>query len=131
MLRKCDVCDVEYEAQRPSSRYCSSRCRVRNTRSPRPKPVATLPPVPAPAAGGLTESTRVELAKAGRTDTPLGQASLLMARRLDAAVREPGMGMAALVREYRATFEQAVKGAQTAASPMDELRARRDNKLAG
>jgi hypothetical protein len=71
------------------------------------------------------------LVKAGRLDTPLGQAAMLLSRRLDAAVREPGMGMAALVREHRVTLEEALKGAQSAASPLNELMARRDRKRAG
>jgi len=130
-LRKCDACGAEYEARRSTSRFCSSSCRVRNHEAPRPLASTSPPAVPQTVPGLLESATRAELVEAGRLDTSLGQAAILVARRLDAAVREPGMGMAALVREHRVTLAEAVKGAQAAANPLDELRARRDNKLAG
>jgi hypothetical protein len=79
----------------------------------------------------LLAATLAELDAAERTGTALGQTALLLARRLDAAGREPGMGMAALARQYEATLAAAVKGAARAVDPVDELRERRDRRRAG
>src|SRR4051794_25296557 len=96
MIRRCDFCTTEYEAFRPSSRFCSSLCRKRNQRAPaRPHGAPPLPahehaPAPTVLDGKLEESTLAELTEAGRAASALGLAALLLARRLDAADREPG-----------------------------------------
>lgn len=136
MLRACDVCGEQYEARRSTSRVCSSRCRVRKTRAKAASPTVATPATSAPvdeAAGDgpLLAATLVELDAAGRAASALGQTALLLARRLDAATREPGMGMAALARQYEATLAAAVKGAARQADPVDELRERRDRRRAG
>ena len=134
MHRACDYCGAEYEAKHPSSRFCTAVCRKRNQRNPRPAPVATHPSVanlPDPGGSGLTDATRVELGAAGRLDSALGRAALLLAQRLDVSDREPGTALAALIREHRAALAEAVRGAKAAADPVDELRARRDRKRTG
>lgn len=134
MHRACDFCSIEYEAKHPSSRFCTAVCRKRNQRSPR-QPPAVAPPVlaelPAPGGTALTDATRAELTAAGRVDSALGRAALLLAQRLDASEREPGTALAALIREHRAARSEALRGAKAAADPVDELRARRDRKRTG
>jgi hypothetical protein len=41
--RNCDQCDKRYEAQRPTSRFCSANCRVKNNGKPKPEDVAWPP----------------------------------------------------------------------------------------
>jgi hypothetical protein len=43
---------------------------------------------------------------------------------------DTGSALAALVKQHDATMAEAVKGAQVSASPLDELRRRRDAKRA-
>lgn len=136
MERACDVCGKAYEALRASSRVCSTTCRVRKTRARQAGlvvPVVPIAPVavtPAPseAEGSLYAATLAELVAAGREGSALGRSALLLARRLDGAVREPGMGMAALAKQHEQTLAGAVRGAARAADPVDELRAARDRK---
>jgi hypothetical protein len=127
-LRSCDVCDRQYDAKRPSSRFCGATCRKRNQRSPEP---AAAPALFVAPASGLSAATAAELEAAGRLETSLGQAALVLARRVDGGDREPGSALASLVREHRASLAEALRGAQQAASPLDEVKARRDRKLAG
>jgi hypothetical protein len=71
------------------------------------------------------------LDEAGRAGTSEGQKALLLARRLDDGVRDTGMGLAAVMRAHSAALAEAVRGATVAADPVDELRARRDQKRVG
>jgi hypothetical protein len=81
-------------------------------------------------SGSLAAATQAELDRAGRLGSAVGQAALALARRIDASQGETGSALAALVREHRATLAEAVKDAEVAADPLDELRNRRERKLA-
>ncbi len=83
-----------------------------------------------PASGGLLEALRRELAAAGRLDTALGQQALALAVKLSSPF-DTGSAMAAVSRELRAVREEALRGAEQVADPLDELRLRRDAKRAG
>lgn len=83
-----------------------------------------------PAADqGLVGAMRAELLEAGRLDTTLGQACLVLARRIDGDNADTGAAIASLTREMRATLTEAVKGAKVKQSSLesyrDELAARR------
>jgi hypothetical protein len=78
----------------------------------------------------LVSTTRRELESAGRLDTVLGQQTLILAERIDSP-HETASGTAALSKEFRAVREAALEGVGIAANPLDELRARRERKLAG
>ena len=77
----------------------------------------------------MAERTRLALTEAGRLDTYLGGAALTLAERIDSG-QDAGSSLSALVKQYMATMDDATKGAQVVASPMDELRARRAAKHA-
>ena len=126
MRRQCAVCSETFEAKRNTAKYCSTRCRTRASRQP--KPEADLP-VPVDPDTELWTATLRELAAAGRAGSASGQAALLLARRLDSRLMETGSSVAAMVREHRAALADAVKGGRRAANPMDELRARRERKI--
>lgn len=78
--------------------------------------------------GRLTEATRVELAAAGRLETPAGQQAVMLAERLDAG-QDTGSGIAALSRELRATMVVAMADAQKVESELDKLRRLRAGRL--
>lgn len=124
-MRQCDCgCGVILTGP-ATKRYSSETCRKRVQRGG----VAAAPVQPVTVSTSTVEAVRAELEAAGRTHTHLGAAALALAERIDAATAV--MGFAALVKELRATMEAAVAGVREAADPVDELRARRDNKRAG
>ncbi len=129
MTRDCDVCGTGYEAKRPSSRYCSTRCRTRATRTgvagekvERESPAVDLPV-------GIAAATEAELRAAGRLETAKGQAALLLARRLETATADTGSAVASLARQWQSALEAALAHAGQEASALsrarDELAARR------
>jgi hypothetical protein len=133
--RACDVCGGTYEAKRPSSRYCGRTCRVRASRAggvPRvasaDEQTAAPDPKPPPLSATLVTATERQLRDVGRLDTWLGQQALALAGKLSSG-RDTASGLAALSREFRATMEEALRGANAPASSLakhrDELAARR------
>lgn len=128
MTRQCDVCSVTYEAKRKTSRYCSTRCRTRASRSGRngARVVPLAPVVPAVPVGSVADATRSELEAVGRAESPLGLAALALAARIDSQ-QDTGSGLAAAVRALGETLSAALKGSESA-STLDELKARRRAK---
>lgn len=118
MKRPCDSCSAPYEALRPWSRFCSPTCRRRASRGAL-APHA-LPPPP-PGGGRLVRAVLAELEEADRVESPMGQAALLLARRIDEN-RDTGSAMASLHHELRVTLEAAVAGARVPTSPLRLLR---------
>jgi hypothetical protein len=124
-------CGRIFEAKRPSARYCSPKCRQRGHRSPaardetpeKPAPVRRAPP------DGLVAATEAKLAAAVRLDGPEGQAAMVLAARIEHGEAETGASVASLVKQYHATMAEALKDGE-AASPLDELRARRERRFA-
>lgn len=130
MLKACAVCGTEFNAKRKAARYCGERCKKRAQRRPGGT-VVTLASAarpqrdaPAPLSGdGLAAATARALERAGRSDTELAAAAMLLARRLDSAVdSETGAGVAALMKEYRATLAEATKDAEAADDELDQIR---------
>jgi len=78
----------------------------------------------------LTDAATRELEAADRLDTVLGQAALVLARRIESPM-ETGASIASMTKQLRETLADALKGAQQVADPLDEIRARRDSKRAG
>ena len=129
MQRTCQACGQTFDAN-PRAKFCSASCRGKAHRGT----VVTLrpdaPTTPAPAStGSLSDATSTQLADAGRADTPVGVAALLLARQLDDPTTPPA-ARAGLTREFRSTLAEALKGA-TAGSAVDDLRARRDARRTG
>lgn len=123
MQRPCDVCGEVYEAKRATSKYCSDRCKMRKargavTRSGGEK-VAQL--APEPTDGPVTAAALVTLRETERLETPLGQAALALARRVDVG-RDTGAGLAALVKQFEATLTAATANVKSDASPLDRAR---------
>ena len=127
MFRPCEVCGVVYEAKRRTSKYCGAKCRVKASRGYVTTPelanvVALGTVVPAePEQGPTYAATLRELTEAERHDTALGEAALVLARRVDGG-RDTGAGLAALVKQLEATLRSATSGATDEASALDKAR---------
>ncbi len=149
MERGCDCCGETYEAKTVRSRYCSDRCKRRYHRGARPsadgekaKPKkgrgkkGTKPAADTPAdepdrsgVGSTTAAVLLELQEAKRMHTPLGQAALVLAHRLDASHMDTGAGVASLAKQLQSTLAAATADAEVDADEVDELRRRREEKV--
>jgi hypothetical protein len=139
MERRCNVCKITYTAKRASSRYCSERCKKRAQRAPanqrsgkrrQARPNTAVVPLPQPdVTAGVAESTRRKLDEMGRLDTPLGQATMVLARRLDAPGGESGSGLASVAKQLAVTLAAVGSDVRPADDLLDDLRIRRDRKL--
>lgn len=132
MERNCDICGATYTAQRSSSRFCTSACRMAHHRGVTSvSEVATVPQDV--TEGPVHRLVRQELLEASRAETWVGSAALQLAARIDAATAV--MGYAALVKELRATMDVALDGVKRKTDPLvalqDELQVRRDRRRAG
>ncbi|WP_343317764.1 hypothetical protein AAFM46_10950 [Arthrobacter sp. TMP15] len=139
----CATCEQPFAAKRRTATYCSTQCRVRAHRT---KPAA-LPSIvqaaaakktahgkspPAPDAdepGSVADAVRVELEKAERVGTVMGQAALVLARRIDHSAMDTGSAVSSLVKQLSASLDAALAGAVVEEDTVDELRRRRDIKL--
>lgn len=127
MNRACDFCGAGYETSSRTSRFCSSRCRLRNHRSPASTTVTAFP-APQERPGALSVAIRAELVGAGMLDTVLGQQALALAVRMESP-GETGSGVASLSKELRVVFAE-LAGRVVVEDPLDEIQARRRRKLA-
>lgn len=130
MRKTCADCGTEFEAQREARKYCSGRCTKRAQRRPKADE-APVREAPATPVGTVAEATRVELERAGRVESAVGQSALALAVRIDAGNAETGSGLATMVREHRAALADALKEAKKAGDDLDELRAKRDCRRTG
>ena len=136
---RCSACGITYAAKRASSRFCSERCKKRAQRAPatqqsgkrrQARPNAAVVPMPQPdLTAGVAESTRRRLDEMGRLDTPLGQAAMALAHRLDDPRGDTGSAVAAMARQLQATLSAATADVRPAGDLLTELQARRDRKL--
>ena len=142
--RKCNWCNVTYEYQRPSSKYCSARCRVRacqGVKNPKIKPFdfsessvpraetvdveQDSPAVDAP----LVAAVKRELEKSEQLESVAGQQAVRLAEAMSA--RETGSGLAALSKALTAVLDELSGGKSVSDDVLDELKARRDARRAG
>jgi hypothetical protein len=126
------ACGAEFDARNPRAKYCSDRCRKRAQRGGGGEVVALpTPPLDEPEperGGGVERTTRAALTEAGRIETPMGQACLALARRIDFPGPDTGSALAALVARLESSLSVATRGAGATSAPnalRDELAARR------
>ena len=124
------ACGAEFEARNPRAKYCSDRCRKRAQRGGGGEVVALpTPPLDEPEPErGVERTTRAALTEAGRIETPMGQACLALARRIDFPGPDTGSALAALVARLESSLSVATRGAGATSAPnalRDELAARR------
>ncbi|GAC1386312.1 MAG: hypothetical protein NVSMB4_13570 [Acidimicrobiales bacterium] len=123
----CATCGGSFEASKGNARFCGATCRKRGERA---KNLAlTLPPAPEGAQGvsepDLVAAVRRELSEADRLTTVAGQVALELAVRV-ANRREMGSAVASLSKQLREAMAEAMVNVAVEASPLDEIRARRD-----
>lgn len=128
MQRPCDACGKLYEAQRATSKFCSSNCRARSHAGLSPAPVASQPMPSLRPSGPLEAVTERTLTEAGRIETVPGQQAMALAREIESRPNA-GMGSAALHKALSDVMVKAMEGVQAAADPLDEIKARRDRRL--
>lgn len=127
LRRACDSCGERYSYQRPTSKFCSSRCRVRGARGV----VVDLPKQgSATERGPVGAAVFVELEAAKQDASALGRMALAMATKVDAG-RETGTALATLTRELRSTLDVVLARGVKATDRVDELRARREAMARG
>ena len=107
-------------------RYCEV-CTPMKRNKPTAAAPAPIKALPTPQDGKVVAATLATLRSAGREETVAGAAALALAEILDAG-SQSGSSAAALVKELRATMDEALAGVRTTTSLVDELRARRDAK---
>ena len=128
----CATCKDPFEAMRASATYCSDRCRKRKGKAD----VVDLPaadaeaetPSSAPEPGPVEAATAAELTEAGKFESALGQACIVLARRLDSSTFENGGALATLAARLETTLATLTKGAGKKTSPQglrDEVAERR------
>ena len=94
---------------------------------------AAPPPIEdedAPVLDTVEATVRAELAKAGKQGTVLGQAALVLARRLDLPSLDTGSAIAALVKQLAATLDAALADAEEDVDELEMMRRRKQEKLA-
>lgn len=123
-------CGTTFQARSSKARYCSDRCRKRKGKAD--ALVVDLPAAPEASTdvetGPVAKATRDALVAADRLNTPMGQASLALARRLDSPALDTGSAMAAVAKTLDTMLASATKGAAAASAPdalRDELAERR------
>ncbi len=95
------------------------------TRKPAARRVTVLADLPA-TGESLASATAAELDRAGVSSTALGQAALLLARRIDDG-QDGGSAIASLVKQWQDTMGRATAGVEPqTVSTLDQLRMRRD-----
>ena len=107
-------------------KYCFE-CRPSRAKTPPPTPV----PV-APSAGdhlSVIQATRAVLTDTGRLHTPMGAAAMVLAEHIDTG-EQSGSALSSMVKQLSAALAEATANAKTEANPVDELRAKRDQKRA-
>lgn len=143
MDRTCAAgCGTSLTGRSARARFCSSDCRAKATKRRRkgvPEDLSNVVPLNPPSDestpasepdGPVTMSTLDVLTRAERAETPSGQVALALARRIDKAA-DSGSSLAALARQLSETMTEALVGVVLEPDKVDELRARRDQKLRG
>jgi hypothetical protein len=145
MQRNCDYCGAAYEAKRSTSRYCKPAHRVSMSQRGKPKASVTeanVTELPTPKdtpeeepksteLPPLVAAVALELANAERFNTSLGQQAFYLATRIATASFDTGSSIASMSRELREVMSRAMEGVAVADDPLDELKRRRELKLAG
>lgn len=138
MDRECEACGRRFEARSKLARFCAEAdCQRRRARARKQKQltgrVVDLRPASEPTESDVStySTTLSSLTECGRVETPLGQAALRLAARIDGSSSDSGSSLAAMVRELAKTLTQAMAGSGMAGDPVDELKSRREARQRG
>lgn len=119
---KCEACGAPTSGTR---KFCDDlECKRERARDRKRKQRGQVIEFPTDDRGSVYRTTHAELVRADRLDTPLGQAALVLAQRLDAGAKDTGSSAAAVAREFKATLEEALRDVESEADAVDDLRGR-------
>lgn len=139
MVVTCVECGAEFDAIRSSATLCSARCRQRASRRARKEagaganvvPITRKPPASKPASPTtvkvgeeLSIETRTLRELGDAADTAMGQACLLIARRLDDRVDASGAAVSSLVGRL-----ERLMGSIAAAHAVEQVEADESNPI--
>lgn len=118
--RACLACGESLEGTR-QRKYCANNgvCKMRYHRGARAEPQGGQEPN---GIQSTEAATMFELAEAARLGTPLGQAALVLARRIDRSHLDTGAGVASLAKQLQQTLEAATADVTHEESPLDRHR---------
>jgi endogenous inhibitor of DNA gyrase (YacG/DUF329 family) len=127
MAERTCPCGATFSASSHRARFCSDRCRKRESRRGVDAKVIELQTQAPDDSGPLESSTRTTLTDAGKVDHPLGVALLTLARRLDQPGADSISSISAGMKQFEAMLATLTRGqASTSAQALqDELAARR------
>ena len=94
----------------------------------RPRRGATVVAIGAQSTSATAAVAALTASGMNREATPLGQSAIALAMALDAE-QASASAIAALSRELRATLAEALAGATTGRTPLDELRERQRRRF--
>lgn len=136
MEKKCGACGQSYEAKTVRSRFCvRPDCRRKRARAWKHKErtgavVELRPPAELDAGLSVEAAARAELEGAGRLNTTIGRAVLVLARQLDQGDGDTGSSKASVAGKLRELMAEALKDVKRAADPIDEIAERRRKRQA-
>ena len=119
------ACGTTFTAKDRRAKWCSDRCRKRGQRGGE---VVSLPTEPkAEKPGPVETQAHRELSDAGRLDSSIGQACLVLARRLDRPGVDTGSALSTVAARLEDLMAKATRAAGASAPQQyrDELAARR------
>lgn len=136
MTVPCATCGKPIDARHSKRKYCDDRCRKNKGKADvvelTPPADTTETPDAPPAKdrepGPVEAATAAELEEAGKLGSALGQACIVLARRLDLSTFENGGALSALTARLEATLATVTKGTGKRTAPQslrDELAERR------
>lgn len=129
MLKKCAHCGNAFTSKSSRAKYCGATCRGRAHQARRDTPEADHDE-DAPQGPRLFDCALAELEKADRANSVAGVQALALARRIDSR-SETGASVASLSKEFREVWDLAMADAVKVADPVDEVKERRERRLAG
>lgn len=127
----CLACGSEIrDAQKPSRKWCSDRCRKAAQRGGLAASRTPAPPVPGRPVTGLADAVAATVEQLGIGGTMRGELALELARRIcDAPRRQNISGMS---KQLQSVLAAAIRNAPPAPGRrLDQLRQRRDRKRRG
>lgn len=137
-MKKCDFCSKPLTSPNSRAKFCDAKCRRRahtaRTGENGPVKVPKLTAVPSGVevpASGIVAAVVEALELAGRTDSPAGQAAIVLAKRIAFGADSPtetSSGLAALSRELRATMADALTNAESLMDPLEKIRHERGKR---
>lgn len=127
MTKDCKVCGKTFAPRTSTAVYCSDVCRAKVGKA---RAIVALVKPPTRTAdlddGPVTVATLEALGDL--VNSPVGQTTVALARRIDAGTDNSGAAVAALSKQHAAQLAMLNASRPAEASYLDKLRASRDAK---